>query len=381
MKRNNNTGSITFHKASGKYMGRVNVGRDINGKLIRKCVYGDTESEVIKEITKLQAQVYDEVYSEPSKMPLKQWLRLWLDTYKVNNLKEQTIELYNIIIDTIITPRIGDKKLKEIKHIHIQDFINKLYNFGDGYSTSTIQKVKNILTPAFKIAIKNKLINDNPCEGLQMPKFKQKQVKAFTREEQKDFEKEAEKHIFHELFIFALDTGCRCGEMLALNWNDIDFKKCEVTISKTVITVKDKKTKKQIVKSQDTPKTQKSNRIIPLTNRCLTLLKELKKERLQKGFNDNNIVFCSKTGTYIYPKNLRRAMNIICKRININESGIHILRHSFATRLFEENVPIKVISNLLGHTKIETTLNIYTHLTQDNKADAINVLNNIQLVK
>jgi len=74
-------------------------------------------------------------------------------------------------------------------------------------------------------------------------------------------------------------------------------------------------------------------------------------------------------------------MDIICKKADINKSGMHVFRHSFVTRLFEENVPIKIISSLIGHNKIETTLNIYTHLTQDNKVDAIKVLNNLVLAK
>lgn len=183
------------------------------------------------------------------------------------------------------------------------------------------------------------------------------------------------------MFIFALDTGARCGEILALSWNDIDLKKGEVKITKTVISVKDKVKGKLVVKVQDTPKTQSSNRIIPLTNRCINLLKELKKKRMQEGFNDNNIVFCSKVGTFMFPKNLRRSMDIICRKVSTHKSGIHVFRHSFVTRLFEENVPVKVISSLIGHNKIETTLNIYTHLTQDNKVDAIKVLNNLDLAK
>lgn len=94
--------------------------------MIRKCVYGNTEGEVTKEMIKLQAQVYDEVYYEPSKMLLKQWLNQWLNTYKVTSLKQQTIELYRTLIDTTINPKIGDNKLKDIKPIHIQDYINKL---------------------------------------------------------------------------------------------------------------------------------------------------------------------------------------------------------------------------------------------------------------
>jgi integrase len=380
-KRINNTGSITFHKASNRFMGRVTVGRDINGKLIKKCVYGKTEAEVSQAIIKIQSEVNDNNFFEPSKMTLKQWLKQWFEVYKGNNIKEQTKELYEIIIRTIINPNIGDTQLRNLKPLHIQAFINKLYDFGEGYSTSTIQKVKNILNPAFKMAIVNKLISSNPCEGLQMPKQTQKEVVAFTRDEQSKFEESAKNHPFYEAFIFALDTGVRCGELLALHWNDIDLKNGIVKVSKTLITVHDKKLGKQIVKVQNTPKTQQGNREIPLTLRCISMLKELKKQRLQEGFNDRNIVFCSLAGTYQFPKNFRRAMGIVCKNAKVQSGGVHILRHTFATRLFEEKVQPKVVSKLLGHSKIEVTLNTYTHLVQENTNEAINVLNNLKLVK
>lgn len=380
-KRINNTGSITFHKATNRFMGRVTVGRDINGKLIKKCVYGKTEDEVSQAIIKIQSEVNDNNFFEPSKLTLQQWLKQWFEVYKGNNIKEQTKELYEIIIRTIINPNIGDTQLRNLKPLHIQAFINKLYDFGEGYSTSTIQKVKNILNPAFKMAIVNKLISSNPCEGLQMPKQTQKEVVAFTRDEQSKFEESAKKHPFYEAFIFALDTGVRCGELLSLHWNDIDLKNGIVKVSKTLITVHDKKLGKQIVKVQNTPKTQQGNREIPLTLRCISILKELKKQRLQEGFNDKNIVFCSLAGTYQFPKNFRRAMGIVCKNAKIQSGGVHVLRHTFATRLFEEKVQPKVVSKLLGHSKIEVTLNTYTHLVQENTNEAINVLNNLKLVK
>lgn len=380
-KRINNTGSITFHKSSNRFMGRVTIGRDINGKLIRKCVYGETEGEVSQKIIKIQNEVNEDNFFEPSKITLNVWLNQWFKIYKANDIKEQTKELYKIIIDKMITPQIGTMQLKSIKPLHIQSFINDLYDFGEGYSTSSIQKVKNILNPAFKLAILNNLIKDNPCEGLKMPKQKEKEVISLTREEQQKFEESAVKHPFYEAFIFALDTGLRCGEILALNWNDIDLKKGFVKVNKTLISVTDKKTNKLAVKIQETPKTQHANRQIPLTKRSMNLLKELKKIRLQKGFNDNGIVFCSLAGTLMFPKNFRRAMGIVCKNAEIKTGGLHILRHTFATRLFEEKIQPKVISKLLGHSKIEVTINTYIHLMQESTSDAIAVLDSLKLAK
>jgi len=356
--RGNGEGTISL-RTDGRYMAKITIGRDLNGKLIRKCIYGRTEEEVIEKKTEVMAEVFKGVYSEPSRMTLTQWLDIWFNTYKKMYIKDQTIELYQVVIEKIINPRMGDLKLKDIKQMHVQGLINTLVK--DGYSSSTAYKVKNIINPAFNIAVTNKLIVENPFKNIQMPASKEIIVKALSRDEQLRFEANVSSSYFYEFFIVALDTGIRSGELLALTWDDVNFKKNEIKVTKTLITKKDKKQKKKILAVQDTPKTKTSNRKIPMTKRVRTLLENLQKKRIEMNSNDGNIVFCSQVGTYAYPKNVRRSLGIVFKKAEIDKSGTHVLRHTFATRLFEEKVSIKTISKLLGHASIEVTLNIYIH--------------------
>jgi len=142
---------------------------------------------------------------------------------------------------------------------------------------------------------------------------------------------------------------------------------------KELVAVKDRKTGKQGLVVQDTTKTSKSIRTIPLTNRSLVLLKELKTKQQSKI----NIVFCTKNYTYYYPKNFRNAFQSILKKAGLEKMGLHVLRHTFATRLFEKGANPKIVSTLLGHANVGITLDIYTHVEPQQMKDTIRLLESI----
>ena len=210
----------------------------------------------------------------------------------------------------------------------------------------------------------------HPAKGIELPSLEQKPVKAFTLEEQARFFEVAKSYSYYEAFIFAVDTGVREGELLALTWDDIDLKNGMLYVSKNLVAVKDRITGKQKLVVQDTPKTSNAIRAIPLTTRALTLLKSLKLKRQSK----TNIVFCTNRYTYIYPKNLRRAFQCVLKRAGIEQLGLHVLRHTFATRLFEKGANPKTVSTLLGHANVGITLDIYTHVEPEQMKEAIRLL-------
>lgn len=368
-RRGNGEGSIVKRK-DGRWQGSIVVGRDASGKLIRKTVYGKTRQEVQEALNKISGQLYSKTYIEPSSIELGCWLKDWLRNYKSISLKPTTYDLYETLIDKIIIPEIGSLKLKDIRPIHLQMFYNKLYDNGNGYSTSTLQKINNILSPACEVAVRNDLIVKNPMDGVQLPKHKEKQVRALTVEEEARFLEAAKNNQYYMAFVVLLDTGLRCGELLALTWDDIDLKNGMLYVSKNLVAVKDRITGKQKLVVQDTPKTSNAIRAIPLTTRALTLLKSLKLKRQSK----TNIVFCTNRFTYIYPKNLRRAFQCVLKRAGIEQLGLHVLRHTFATRLFEKGANPKTVSTLLGHANVGITLDIYTHVEPEQMKEAIRLL-------
>ena len=212
-----------------------------------------------------------------------------------------------------------------------------------------------------------------------------KKVKPFTLEEQKRFLKAIEGHRYEVLFLVALYTGLRKGEILALTWNDIDFIKNTVTVSKTagrVIDItKDSRSKEYI--KVGTPKTAKGNRVVPLPDFLVKRLKQYKlfkkEESLKIGiqFKESNNLFTAKTGNIVAPPNLHEAFKEILLKAGLEDRKFHDLRHTYATRLFELGESAKTVQELLGHSSISMTLDIYTHVLKETKETAVKKLDEL----
>ena len=228
-----------------------------------------------------------------------------------------------------------------------------------------------ILNSALEKACLNELILKNPCNGVELPALTQKEIKAFTQEEETKFLEASKDDKLYSLFLLGLDSGARLGELLALTWSDVNLDKGEISISKNLIYVKDFEDESEnnnILKVQDSPKSKSSIRKVPLTQRCLKMLKEL------KGRTNSIYVFCTKTGNFISPRNANRSFYRLVHKAGIKKCSFHTLRHTFATKLFNAGVPINAVSNLLGHAKTSTTLDIYVSLLPSLKKDAIKAL-------
>lgn len=372
IKRSNGEGSIT-RLENGRYMGKIMIGRLPDGSPNRKTVYGDTQVEALEKINELKYEFNHGLYVEPNRMKLGEWLPIWLKTFKKKKLKARTYDTYESQINAHIIPVLGNLSLKDLTTFHIQDFYNVLGD--DGLSSATIRKIHQIINSALDKALEQKMIRFNPAVSVELPPLEQKPVMAFSREEQAIFFEAAKDYSYYEAYIFEVDTGVRDGELFPLTWRDIDFEKGYVQINKTLIFVKDRENKSDnsyILKVQDSTKTKAGIRKIPLTKRCLRMLKELK---LKNG-GKSELVFPSKNGTFISPRNFLRCFKTICKKTELKDFNCHTLRHTFATRCFEKGIPVKIVSRWLGHKKVQHTLDIYTHVMPDEEKQAIERLEN-----
>ncbi|KNY25022.1 tyrosine-type recombinase/integrase [Pseudobacteroides cellulosolvens] len=341
-KRGNGEGSI-YKRKDGKWMGSLTIGRDSSGKIIRKTIYGKTRQEVLIKMDTIKHDIKTSNYVEPDKITVEEWLLYWLKSYKKNKLKPRTYDSYESLSNINIIPYIGQIKLQKLKTKDIQDTYNKRYE--EGLSASTISKINIVLKSALKKAITENYIVKNPADFVELPNIEKKDIKAFTLEEQNIFEKVAKDYSLFPAFIVNLDTGLRKSEILALTWNDIDFDKGEISVNKNLVVVKDRDREKGIktLIQQNNGKTKNSVRIIPLTKRCINILKQLK----VKQQSLSNIVFCSKVGTHVSPRNYSRAFQKVLKKANIDMCNVHTMRHTFATRLFEAGAAAKQYHNYL----------------------------------
>ena len=161
-----------------------------------------------------------------------------------------------------------------------------------------------------------------------------------------------------------LNTGMRMGEALALRWNDVNWEKKTISVSKNLITVRNRSAKGPKFKLilQDKPKTEKSRRIIPLNKAAMAALEDLK---AAPGYKPNGFIIHTKDGAAILPRTFEQMLELMCSAAGIRRIGVHSLRHTYATRLFEKGIDIKIISELLGHSSTEITYRIYVHVINE----------------
>ena len=344
-----------------------------------------------KELQDRKYEVEHGLYSKESKVSVDSWYNTWMKEYKKNNVKYGTYKNYESVYELYIKKKIGKKALADIRPEHIQNIYNKLQ--ADGYSHKTISLTAIVLGGMFKQAYKNQMIVKNPVELTTIPRNmkKKKDFRVMSAAEQKIFLQYADESPYHNLYIVAIGTGMRSGELRALEWKDIDFKNKIIHVSGTLKYVKGKGYIK------DAPKTVSSEREIPMLDEVWKTLKSQKKAQTELKFSLGelwqpqpgleDLVFPSQYhrkgfGIPIGQAALNADLNKITSRINAD--GItfesitpHTLRHTFATRGLENGIPPKVMQELLGHTSITMTLDIYSHVLPDTKAAELQKIANM----
>lgn len=394
-KKANGEGSL-IKKDNGRYELQITIGTDpITGKPKRKSFSGKTQKEVRAKEREYYAALENGTYVEPNKITVGQWMDKWLKEFKFGYIGERTYDEYESHIRVHFNPNIGNIKLQNLKTEHIQALYNKMYKNGEGLSATTVKRNHVTLRQCLEKAVELNYINKNPAKYCTLPKEKKDtQYKAFTAEEIKKIMKVLNAENTYEVLIM-LDfaTGLRQGEILALTWEDIDFENSCLTVNKALSqikvrdaegnTIKDDNLKKRktIVKQ---PKTESSNRVIPLPQNIIYTLKKHKLRtaeiNLKYGIpvNDSNLVFPSEVGTKLNASNLGRHWEeSVLKKAGVAYQKFHCIRHTFTTQLLEKGVNFKTIQYLLGHSSIRTTLDIYSHVSDVSKMDAISKLNDI----
>lgn len=380
-KREYGDGSISQRK-DGTWTGRIYLGRDSNGKQKIKAVYGKSENEVKRLIKEAKEKLirYDEV--NLPKRTLSELLNDWLLTVKKYELKPSSFDRLEATINNNINPYIGYLQLSSITSQDIQEYINQLTD--KGYSYSTIKKAYNAIRASLKMATERDYIRKNPCVGIRLPKQIQKNksnIEFFTNEEVEKiiasatYRYKTGKYMYKHGYgiVLLLNTGMRVGELLALKWSNIDLKNRQIYICETRGQVIDRSTDEvKYITADRSTKTQSSCRYVPINQKAQEALNYFK----NLGYNSPYVMANSDKSVVSY-RNLHRALANILENNQINHGSIHTLRHTFATRLFRSGVDIKVISELLGHSDVSITYDIYTHVIQEQKKKAVDILDKL----
>ncbi len=376
-------------RADGRIQARVNIGRDEKGKIKYKYFYGRTlkEANAKAEAYKLDLLNYGRPLDTNS-TTLSEWTYKHLFTNVYPTVSASTFERYMTTYNNHIRGSyVGNMNVQEIQQVHLQNYLNTKTSL----SKSSIKKIYELLNNSFKSAIANNLIRLNPLDSVKLPssEVKPKSIEILTLAEQKAYINALENSGVKMILFTLLNTGMRVGEAMALKWDNVDLTNATITVCENIKKVKQYDTKgnsKNILITKS-PKTEKGNRLLPIPK---FLVNELKRFKLSSHKSKDGLVFCSRNGTPLEYNTIRRAHVNICKKAEIrpyelmDDEGnttiqykgvsLHALRHTFATRMIENGVDVKTVSELLGHASIEITLNTYVHSTNEAKRKAIDTM-------
>ena len=363
------------HRKGGLYMGRFQY------KSERFVFYGRDLKKLKKELSNKRYEVEHGLYGKESKMTVNAWFEIWIKEYKTNSIKYGTLVSYKNAYKNHVEKILGKRKLVDIRPEHVQKILNGM---NGRYSHATIKLVAIVLNGMYKQAFKNEIIRRNPVACTTIPRnTEMKRFRVLNLKEQELFHELSKGSVYCSVYQVALGTGMRVGELKALEWSDIDFENRIIHVSGTL------KYRNGNGYYKDTPKTRSSVRDIPMLDSVYKCLKEQKREQLKykmslgakwspiKGLEQ--LVFCREFGKPISHMALNDDMRKI--ETNIREKAEqfehivpHTLRHTFATRGLENGIPPKVMQDLLGHTSITMTLDIYSHVLPNTKAKEIQKL-------
>lgn len=386
-KRANGEGSIYHYKPRNCYCGELYIGVDTNGKKKVKKFYGKTKKEVKEkmETYKLLNPINKAAINEYT---VATWFNYWLWNIKKRDIKPKTFERYESIYRNHIEgSEIANIPLYKLKLNHLQAYYNKLLD--NGTPSATVKQINIKLKTSLDFAEKNEYIEKNFAKLVELPtEKKKKKIEVFTIEQQEQFIQIIKGHRLEVFFLLALSTGLRIGELIGLKWSDIDFENHTLTVNRNVGcgAIFDGDGERVRKTFEQTPKTENAFRTVPIVANVFNKLLEHRekqekiKERLNGSYNENNLVFCNMRGGYLNPNTPPKTFQNFQDKIGIPKEErikFHGLRKTFATRLFENNIPPKTVQILLGHSDIRVTLNIYTEVMEDKKIEALNELEGI----
>lgn len=303
-------------------------------------------------------------------MKLKEWLDIWLNKYTKFAVKLRTYERYRYIIEKHINPKLGEFDLDDLSAVTLQDYVLSELEGGNlisskGLANNSVIGIVNVLKSALKLAKSLEMSVLDNSNKIKLPMATEKPVTAFEKWEQEKLEKYclSSNKTNYLGIVICLYTGIRLGELLALTWNDIDFKSGIMTISKTAYRIK-QNGKPQVV--IDKPKTKNSSRLIPLPKQLLEILKRVK--RISKS----DFVLTTRTGGIVGTRAYQKTYERVLKKLDIPYKNFHSIRHTFATRAIEMGMDVKTLSEILGHKNPVITLQRYTHSMLSYKTEMMN---------
>jgi integrase len=359
-KRGNGEGGISRHKKSGLYMARYTVQTPEGSK--RKTIYGKKRQDVADQLAKALADRADGVVVDDKNLTMGEYLDRWLSDSVRGTVRESTYSRDKYLVTNHIKPSIGRVKLKNVSALHLQGLYRE--RLDSGLSASTVQKIHHVLHKGLRQAVRWNLVPRNPADDVKAPTPMPKEMHPLSAHEARCLLEAAQDERLEALYVLAVHTGMRRGELLGLKWSDVDLENSRIGIRRTLTRTDGGKRY-----TLGDPKTKRSHRTVRITPQAVEALKRHltnqmeEMERLGDIYIDQGLVFTTKVGTLINPSNLRqRSFTPLLERAGLPRITFNDLRHTCASLLFQKNVHPKFVQELLGHASVAITIDTYSHM-------------------
>jgi integrase len=380
-RRGSNEGSIR-KRSDGRYEVRITTGINYEtGKPNRASFYAKNKEDA-KNI--LQTEIYKTrvlKINDTVTVTLGQWLKEWLEVYMKNTLKQSTFISYRGYINNHFAV-ISNIKLKDITPKIIQELYNHKFK-EEKLSPKTIKNMNNCLHKALSQAQKEGFLLNNPCDAVNTPRSQYKEIEVLNLDEQKKLIRESYNHRYGVFIRLVLSTGLRIGELLGLQWQDVDFYNCCISVKRTLNRLNTYSGNKKTEIVLDAPKSKNSIRVIPISSGALDDLRKWAevqkkdKEIASEAYLNSGFVVTNELGNYIEPRTFRDYYRNILKKAELKSFTFHALRHTFATRAMERGMDSKTLSVIMGHYSVSFTLDTYAHVLNEHKKEEIKIMDDL----
>ena len=372
MSKRRKQGEGTLRKrADGRWEARIVIGYNDKGNPITKNVTAIEKGKCLEKLEQLKEKCGVQLTGKvKADMAFGDWLDFWYQQYAKQTLRPTTQSGYENMIYNHIIPDIGKLPLNKLMQNDLQQFYTRLKNggrkvrtelYGKGLSDRMVRGCHAMCRKALEKAVADGIIRINPAIGCKLPPKKAKEMQVLTREEMQRFMAQAKADGYFELFLLELCTGMRRGEIVALQWDDLNMQTGELHICRQATTVHGNI-------HICAPKTKSSIRTVILPPDIVKILAQYKKQINSRWMFPSPV----KEDAPYHPSAIRKVLDRTLERAECKHVRFHDLRHTFATTALANGMDVKTLSAIIGHISSETTLNIYTHITDNMQRSAAN---------
>ena len=373
MTKKRSAGEGSIFRYNNGWRGQVTL----DGKRI--SVTGKTKAEVVQKLAEARTDYSRGVFVFSNDITVDEWVKVWLNNKMSPKLTEQSMIRLEGLLSNHLLPALGHYKLQDLSKALLEQKYAEIFQGKTGkdykdksYSHSTVNSLSASFKKCLQYAVDEGVLAKNPHNGVELHKLRPpKKIEAYSLDDHNKIVQFTRNNgQLYWIYYLLIATGMRFGEAVALTWDDVDLKAGTIDINKTSVELHGS----PII--QERTKTDSGTRTISISENVIDFLKEVQ-QSLDPELNYRNLVIPNTRYNIITSANTNRRWKKVCAILDIPYEGVHALRHTWATRALEREVPIKVVSNMLGHKNIITTMNVYQDVLIAHKKVVADKLNDL----